>query len=276
MKDTSRWAAVISATLLFGSFVVRADGIDPNTADPKLILSAMRDGQKASKSLSRARMAIEDKSGKRERVFSTRARRYNDAVKTLLVIEQPTDMRNMGFLTIDYAAKNKGDEQWVYLPKLNRVSRLPESGKSDPFVGSDFSISDMSSNGTELSDFDLRLVEASAKVGDEDCWVIESKPRTEQVRDLTGYVRTQLWISKSKLILLQFKGWANDGKRTKFLKALDIRKEQGVWTPHRMQMRTLVGNDLQSETVLELLSIDNDSKDVVDSDFTVQRLEHGA
>jgi hypothetical protein len=161
------------------------------------------------------------------------------------------------------------------LPNLHRVSRLADSGKSDSFVGSDFSISDMSGVGADTNDYELKLVAKSAKVGDEDCWHIESKPRNETVKDQTGYERTQLWISKSKLVVLQFKGWLSDGQRTKYLKAVDLRNQQGVWTPHRMHMRTLQGNDLVSETQLEVISVENDAKDIVDSDFTEQRLQQG-
>jgi hypothetical protein len=40
-------------------------------------------------------------------------------------------------------------------------------------------------------------------------------------------------------------------------------------------MRTLEGTTLISETVLEVLSVDNAGADVVEGDFTQQRLERG-
>jgi hypothetical protein len=40
-------------------------------------------------------------------------------------------------------------------------------------------------------------------------------------------------------------------------------------------MRTLEGSDVASETSIEVLNVTNAAKDVVDSDFTQQRLERG-
>jgi hypothetical protein len=243
-------AAVIVLAILLGPAAGSAAPIDPNLTDARAILTAVKNAQSAAQSSSRVRMLIQDKRGKRERVFSTRSKRYDDAYKTLLLIEQPADLHDMGFLTIDYSARGRNDEQWIYLPKLHRVSRLADSGKSDSFVGSDFSISDMAIAGMDVNDYEVRVAEQSVKVDGDDCWVIDSKPKNETVQSQTGYARSQLWISKSKLIALQFKGWHSDGKKLKYLKALDVRNAQGVWTPHRMQMRTLVGNDVVSETVL--------------------------
>jgi hypothetical protein len=43
-----------------------------------------------------------------------------------------------------------------------------------------------------------------------------------------------------------------------------------------MQMRTLQGNEVLSETQLDVISVDNDAKDIADSDFTEQRLQQGS
>ena len=274
MKHSRKTTAVLALAALLGS-IGSAAALEPSTTDARTIMQAVREAQQVTRSMSRIRMSIQDPSGKRERVFSTRVKRYDDSYKTLLLIEQPADLHDTGFLTIDYSTRARNDEQWIYLPKLHRVSRLGDGGKADSFVGSDFSISDLAVAGSDVEDFDLKLLESSVKVGDEDCWLIETKPRTPAVRTQTGYDRTQLWISKSKLFVTQFKGFLTDGKKVKYFKAADVRNAQGVWTPHRVQMRTLLGNNVVSETLLEILSVNNDAKEVVDSDFTVQRLGQG-
>jgi hypothetical protein len=156
---------------------------------------------------------------------------------------------------------------------LHRVSRVPNSGKADAFVGSDFTLSDLSQQ--DPDDYDVKLVQADVQVGGEACWLIEATPHSEAVKQQTGYEKSQLWVSKQKLVTLQLKAWLVGGKRIKYLKVSDVRKVDGVWTPHRMQMRTLEGSDVASETSLEVLSVSNDAQDVVDSDFTQQRLERG-
>jgi hypothetical protein len=202
-----------------------------------------------------------------------RSKRDASVRKSLVVIEAPADVSNTGFLTIAYQKHSQADEQWLYLPKLHRVSRVPNSGKSDSFVGSDFTLSDLSP--MDPDNYDVKLVQESVKVGDQDCWLLEATPHSETVKAETGYEKTQLWISKDKLVMVQLKAWVGGGKRTKYLKISDIRKVDGIWTPHRLQMRTLDGPDVASETLIEVLNVSNDAKDVVDSDFTQQRLERG-
>jgi Outer membrane lipoprotein-sorting protein len=150
---------------------------------------------------------------------------------------------------------------------------VPNSGKSDPFVGSDFTYSDLSQQNP--SDYDFTMISPSVKVGDEDCWQIAGKPHTESVRDETGYSQTELWVSKSKLIVVQLKATLVKDGKTKYLKASDIRQVDGVWSPFKLQMRTLQGSKLVSETLLEVLSLKNDTPEVSDRDFTQERLSRG-
>jgi hypothetical protein len=247
--------------------------LDRTSTDARAILRAASDAQNPDRSSTRMKMSIRDRSGTRERWMTVRSLKFEGGRKNLILIEQPADVRNTGFLSVDYRARGKADEQWLYLPKLHRVSRVPASGKADAFVGSDFSISDLA--GPDPEAFEVKLLEASVKVGDEECWSIEATPRDDAARDAIGYSKVQLWVSKDKLALVQLKATISDGKRTKYFKATDLRKEGGIWTAHRLQMRTLEGTSVVSETVIDVLSVDNVAADVGDAEFTQQRLERG-
>lgn len=251
-----------------------AAALDPNTSDPAVILRASFEAQAGPSTLSRMRMSIKDGSGQRQRVLTIRSKRYSDADKTLVLIEQPADVRNTGFLSVDYHDPGHADEQWLYLPNLYRVTRIPNSGKADAFVGSDFSISDLSPQAPES--YTLKLIAGAVKVGTEPCWQIEATPRTASVKAQTGYERTQVWVSQTTLLPVQTKAWSQDGKHVKYFKASDVRKVAGSWTAFRMQMRTMLGDAVTSETLVELLEIEKDTGQILDSDFSQQRLEQGA
>lgn len=266
------WVVIIVALAALSGGRGRA--LDRNSVDPQAIVRAAFDAQRPSRGLSRLKMSIRDRSGARERLMTVRSLRFDAGRKSLITIEQPADVRSTGFLSIDYSTRGRNDEQWLYLPKLHRVSRVPNSGKADAFVGSDFSISDLA--GPDPDAFVLKLIERSVRVGDEECWLIEATPRDEAARDEIGYAKSQLWVSKDKAVLVQLKATLADGKRTKYFKASDFKNDGGTWTPHRSQMRTLEGTSVVSETLIEVLSVDNEAKDVVDADFTQQRLERGA
>jgi hypothetical protein len=262
--------SLIALTMSPGSLYA----LDPSSKDPSEIMRTALDPQTGSgRSLMRMKMTIKQGSATRERVMNLKVKRTAQDRKTLIVIEQPADVRSTGILSLEYKARNKSDEQWLYLPALHRVSRVPSSGKSDSFVGSDFSVSDLS--GRDPEDYDFKLVEQSAKVGDEDCWLIESVPRTETVKTETGYVKVHSWISKSKQIPIQLKAWTVSPEKIKYLKAIDVRQDDGTWTPHRLQMRTVDHGTVASETVIDVLTVNN-AAELGDADFTKQRLENGS
>lgn len=271
---TSRFiACAFAAAVSLGAAHVSA--LDPSTTDAEAILLAAAKAQQPARSISRMKMTIREGSDKRERVFTMRTRRYPDARKTLLLLEAPADVRDTGFLSVSYSKSNKADEQWIYLPKLKRVSRVASSGKADSFMGSDFSISDLALVTQDAEKYKLKMLEATAKVGQEECWLIESTPRNESIKNEVGYSQIHIWVSKSNLTVLQLKGWMLDGKRTKYFKAVDFKSDDGVWTSHRMQMKTMNADRVVSETAMEVLSVDNDAEEVSDGDFTEQRLEQG-
>ena len=259
------WLALSSASR-------SALALDSTASDPREILRAALDPA-GDRSVARMRMTTKEGSDVRERTLITRTMRFAGGRKTLILIEQPADVRNTGFLTIDYNAQGKADEQWLYLPALHRVTRVPSSGKSDPFVGSDFSIADLTHK--DADDYSLKMIDSAAKVGDEDCWLIETVPKNENMKQESGYTKSQVWVSKSKHVVLQSKLFAIDASKTKYFKATEVRMVDGTWTPHRLQMRTLDNGKLTSETVIELESIKNNASDVVESEFTQQRLERG-
>jgi hypothetical protein len=252
----------------------QATALDRDTMDPRAILQAVYDQRTPPRSMSRLKLTIRDKAGVRERLLWARSLRAEGVLKSLTVIEAPADLRNTGFLSLDYQQPERSDEQWLYLPKLRRTTRVPESGKSDSFVGSDFSYADMSQENPR--DYEFALIEGTVKVGGEDCWLIEARPHDEHVRERTGYIKQQVWISKEKLIPLQAKFWLTATDKVKYLKVSDIRQvEGGGWVPYQVQMRSLRAGTLESESMLEILSMSYAAELVNDADFTQQHLEQG-
>lgn len=250
-----------------------AQAVDADSADARAIMVAVREQLSPTTGLSRMKMTIRQGKSTRERMMVVRLGRFGAARKSLILIESPADVRNTGFLTVDYDEANRADEQWIYLPALHRVSRVPNSGKADSFVGSDFSISDLS--GQDPQDYHFKILKQSTKVGGEECWLIESVPRTEDVKEKTGYRKAHIWVSKEKLVPLQTKAWPLDTKKTKYFKATDIRKVDGLWTAHRLQMRTLEDGGEPSETVIDVTAVKNNAPEVTEADFTQQHLERG-
>ena len=73
----------------------------------------------------------------------------------LVQVKSPARDAGQAFLKV-------GDNLWVYTPRLKRTLRLPPSGRSESFLGSDISYSDLSGRDIE-QDYTARVASADAK-----------------------------------------------------------------------------------------------------------------
>ena len=175
-------------------------------------------------------------------------------------------------MSVDYDGA-RDDDQWLYLPSLRNTTRISSSGKSGSFVGTDISYADMTSR--DVDAYDYEMIEESTNVDGEACWLIESRPRTAKEQEATGYLKTQSWISKEKLIPLQAKMWVKEGKKLKYMKFGDIRKVDGIWTVHKLSVRTVKNGKVESTTVMQFKSLKFNDPSVSEADFSERRLEQG-
>ena len=123
-------------------------------------------------------MVLVNKKGKkRVRDMKSYTKDFGKDEKKVMFFKSPADVKNTGFLTFDYDKANKDDDQWLYLPALKKVKRIPSSDKSSSFMGSDFSYYDMTK--MSLKDFDFKLLKET-KVRGHAVWMIESTPRSQK------------------------------------------------------------------------------------------------
>ena len=84
-------------------------------------------------------MILIDKNGKkRVRKIKTFSKDFGKDTYRIMFFLSPADVKDTAFLTYDYDDPNKDDDQWLYLPALKKVKRIPTSDKSSSFMGSDF------------------------------------------------------------------------------------------------------------------------------------------
>lgn len=110
---------------------------------------------------------------------------HNDGDKSLTIFESPRDVKGTAFLSFTHSLTP--DDQWLYLPALKRVKRISSRNKSGPFMGSEFSYEDMSSQ--EVEKYTYKWLRDEAVEG-RDAHVIERLP----VYEFSGYTRQIVWI----------------------------------------------------------------------------------
>ncbi len=111
-----------------------------------------------------------------------------DGDKSMIVFKSPNDVR--GTSTLTYTHKEGSDDQWLFLPSIQRVKRISSDNKSGPFMGSEFAYEDLSSQ--EVEKYTYKFVREE-KINGVDAYLIERYP----VDPKSGYTRQQVWFNKS-------------------------------------------------------------------------------
>jgi outer membrane lipoprotein-sorting protein len=176
------------------------------------------------------KMVLKDKQG-RENIRQTfnRTREIpGDGDKSLTVFESPADIRCTAFLSHTHV--KRADDQWLFLRSLRRVKRISSNNKSGPFMGSEFSYEDISSQ--EVDKYTYKYIK-DEKVGNNDTFVIEYYPAYKY----SGYTRIIVWMDKK--IYMPRKMEFYDRKNS-LLKTLYYRKYQQLnnkyWRQREMYM----------------------------------------
>ena len=232
-------------------------------------VDAREDGDYSSQDL---KMILIDKRGnQRVRELRSFGRDEGEDEYSIMFFLSPADVEDTGFLTYDYKDEARDDDQWLYLPALNRSKRIASSDKSGSFMGSDFSYADMTER--PLDDYQFTLMKET-EVDGKPVWQIESLPITEREKDQTGYTKSVVFVRKDNFLVVRAVYWVKKGKRLKYFDAKKVEKIDGVWVATEMQMTTKKGKKTLHKTVLTAENV-RFNQDIDDEFFSVRQLEKG-
>lgn len=205
---------------------------------------------------------IDARKNTRERRIRVKAKTAADGLsKSILHFLAPDDVKGTGFLVIE--RKGSDDDQYLYLPALKKTKRIRSDQKSSSFMGTQYSYGDLQSR--DVDDNTYKMLPGE-KLGNFDCWVIEStpkKPADEQ------YSRTITWIAKSNYVPLRMKMFDKKDKEWKVFttEKVDVVDDKFVVTSSTMLN---LKNKLSTRMVVEAI---NTKVQLEDSEFTQTRLE---
>ena len=216
-------------------------------------------------------MVLIDKNGKeRTRDLKSYSKDKGEDEQRTMFFKSPADVKNTAFLTYDYDDASKDDDQWLYLPALKKVKRIPSTDKSSSFMGSDFSYFDMTNR--DLDDYNFKILKET-KVRGHDAWMIESTPNNQKVIDESGYEKTIAIVRKDNYVVVRAINFLINGKK-KYLDLTKIRQESGVWLVDEMTMTTKKGKRTLHKTILTFDNVTLNGN-ISDDVFTTRRLEKG-
>lgn len=179
--------------------------------------------------------------------------------KSIISFLKPTDVKGTKLLTWGY--KDKGDDQWLYLPSLRRVKRISARTRSGAFMGSEFSYEDLGNHAVEKYKYKYLQDE---KLNGRETWMLEKYPLDKR----SGYSKEVIWMDKEYLkplkidyynrkgVLLKtgfFTGYTKNEKwwqanSTKMVNA-QTKKESHLYIKSRKLGQSFSDNDFDSENL---------------------------
>lgn len=220
------------------------------------------------------KMVITNKAGQ-SRVREIKAYTKTEADGTdrqLLVFLAPADVRDTRFLTVDYEAGGKEDEQYIYIPALRKVRSIGTSGgdsKTGAFLGSDFSFADIGT--LDRADFAVRALGEDAIEGRK-YLKVEYASKGPATLKKYGYGKVVRWIDAENATSRQSEYYDAGGKLVKRLVVRGQRLVDGkYWQFESMEMSNLETGGKTEWVFVKSVNLPS----IDDGYFTLRFLERG-
>jgi len=212
------------------------------------IAQKVHDRDEGDNSTSKMTMILIDKNGKKRiRNLKTHVKEKGEDKLKLMFFLTPADVKNTAFLTYDYEDSSKDDDQWLYLPALQKVKRIASSDKSSSFMGSDFTYSDMTSR--NVADYNYKIMKEK-KVGGHMTWQMLVTPKSEKTVEETGYTKSIVFVRQDNFVIIQALNYIKAGKKLKYMQVKGLKLIDGIWTATEMQMITKKGKKMLHKSVM--------------------------
>jgi len=181
--------------------------------------------------------------------------------KTFIRILAPAKEAGIGSLRI-------GNEMWNYLPKVERIIKIPPSMMLQPWMGSDFTNDDLVKESSIIDDYTHQLVAEEQQDG-VGVYRIESIPKPEAA---VVWGKLVYEVRREDLIPLRLSYYDERGRLIKVLSFSEVREMGGRTLPTRWEMRPIAKP--RNSTVIRLRQVRFDLP--IDAGiFTLRNLRRG-
>ena len=192
-----------------------------------------------------------------ERVMTIRAWTKGEDESIFWITSPPKDYGN--------GTLKKGEQMWLYNPKVNRVIKIPPSMMSQAWMGSDFSNNDLSKTNSLLEDYHHTIIGTEIHDGKK-VFVVKSMPKP-QAPVIWGMQKLRI---REDLIFLSQEFYDEELQLVKALTGLEIQMIGGRLFPRVWKMQK-AGAEYEY-TLLEYIDLAFD-KELPDELFTISSLK---
>ncbi|HEX4923856.1 MAG TPA: outer membrane lipoprotein-sorting protein [Bdellovibrionales bacterium] len=189
---------------------------------------------------------------------------------TLTRFHAPAEVKNQGILFLETA--DKTDIQ-MYLPSFKKTRRVEAQQQSSSFMGSEFSYADITT--PAVADYTHKMLKEAETCAEGpasfQCYVIESTPVSEAVRERTGTSKSVNWIRHDNFMPVKAEFHDLQGAHWKTITFADnkaVLPKESKWLAHNVRVENAKNKKF---TTLAFSDVKATEK-VPDSTFTVQNL----
>ena len=205
---------------------------------------------------------VNKKGDQRERSLSVFTKKEGEnKSKSILFFKSPADVKGTSFLV--WTNENKQDQQWLYLPALQRVRQISASGKGESFMGTELTFFDMGSQ--DINDYNYTLLKEES-VNNEICFMIKAVPKKVEL-----YNEITIWIRKNNYIPIKAVFYDTKGRYLKQGLFMNVKSIQGINTPTHIE---IYNEQNGRKTIIDLNNIVYDSG-LKDNLFTERFMTRG-
>ena len=181
---------------------------------------------------------------------------------SMLRFVEPANVRGTSVLTLE--ASGRSDDQWVYLPSLNRSRRIAASNRTERFAGTDYTFEDIRSE--DFENHTYRRLD-NQTVNGVDCMVVECTANDDYE---SGYSRRLVFVD-SRYLTIKTEFYDRQGELHKVLAFRNYEQVDGHWRARESMM-----HDMQRDTRTVWRFAEREiNPGLPDSLFTVRTLERG-
>jgi outer membrane lipoprotein-sorting protein len=166
--------------------------------------------------------------------------------------------KERAYMEFTYPARDKGtrflkieDEMWMYLPSVEKATKIAGHMLRQSMMGSDFSYDDIAENEKLIELYDVAL-SGTDSIAEQECYVLEL---TANVPEITYYSR-KLWVDKNRYVTLKAELYAKSGKLMKEITVSEFRSIGRYRFPTSIRMVNKLRRDTYTELVLENIKLD--------------------
>lgn len=162
--------------------------------------------------------------------------------KIFIRILSPAKESGIGTLRIE-------NEMWNYLPKIERIIKIPPSMMLQSWMGSDFANDDLVKESSVVNDYTHKIVEEMVVDG-KPVYKIEFIPKPDAA---VIWGKLFMWIRKDDFVPIKEEFYNEKGKLIKVLEYSNIAQVSDRVIPKTWKMRSIIKED--QETTIELIDV---------------------